>query len=65
MANVRGVEIAHGGDIGKYYNSGMAQPYFIKKIKSLWGWGHMSSKQSGKSWSSADGEASHECYGYV
>jgi len=37
VANVRGVEIAHGGDIGKYYNSGMAQPYFIKKIKSLWG----------------------------
>ena len=30
-------ELAHGGDIGKYYNSGMAQPYFIKKIKSLWG----------------------------
>ena len=33
MANVRGVEIAHGGDIGKYYKSGTAQPSFIKKIK--------------------------------
>ena len=33
VANVRGVEIAHGGDIGKYYKSGTAQPSFIKKIK--------------------------------
>lgn len=33
VANVRGVEIAHGGDIRKYYKSGTAQPSFIKKIK--------------------------------
>lgn len=33
VANVRGVEIAHGGDIGKYYKSGTAHPISLKKIK--------------------------------